>query len=192
MEYLTVITDLLGPNLSGNMDPVAGLQTSPEKSAKYSPASRVLSADRHKETLLRTYYLRHNFETFDPMLVNFIIERLGACMAALNTNDTVTLRRHLPDQETLRSTLILCVTGLRSQAKNYHVCNLAYLGIQSQMRPEDLQLLLTYIKPPSAEDMPPLDPDSVTNWPLPIISMNENPSKAALNNMVKGYEDLRG
>ncbi|KAF3003580.1 hypothetical protein E8E13_006619 [Curvularia kusanoi] len=192
MEYLNVITDLLRPNLSGHMDLVAGLENSPEESAKHSPVSRLLSADRHKETLLRTYYLRHNFETFDPMLVNFIIERLGACMAALNTDDTSTLRRHLPDQGTLRSTLVLCVTGLRSQAKNYHVCNLAYLGIQSQMRPEDLQLLLTYVKPPSAQDMPPLDPDSVTNWPLPIISMNEDVSKAALNNMVKGYEDFGG
>ncbi|KAF3052549.1 hypothetical protein E8E11_004299 [Didymella keratinophila] len=91
-------------------------------------------------------------------------------------------------QELLRSTLILCGTGLRTQAKSYHVCNLAYYGLQSQMRPEDVQLLLTYAKPPDKSDMPPLGYEAVTSWPLPIISMSEDPKKAALSKMVKDYE----
>lgn len=125
------------------------------------------------------------------MLVNFVIERLGACISALRADPSTALDQHLPSAEILRSTLILCAMGLRSQAKSYHVCTLAYLGLQSQMQPGDLQLLLTYVKPPVEEDMPPLDHEAVTSWPLPIISMSEDPEKAALSKMVKEYADLR-
>ena len=125
------------------------------------------------------------------MLVNFIIERLGASISELRADTSTALSQRLPDQEILRSTLILCATGLRSQAKSYHVCNLAYFGLQSQMRPEDLQLLLTYVKPPAETNMPPLDHEAVTSWPLPIISMSDDPKKSALNKMVKDYENLR-
>lgn len=191
IEYFNVITDLLGAHTSGRTDHVTGLQVSLEKPKEDSSIFRALNAVRQKETLLRTYYLRHSFDTFDPMLVNFIIERLGACIAALSTDMSTIPRQQLPDQETLRSTLILCATGLRSQAKSFHVCNLAYLGIQSQMRPRDLQLLLTYVKPPTEAEMPPLDHETVTSWPLPIISMSEDPKKSALSKMVKDYTDLR-
>lgn len=59
------------------------------------------------------------------------------------------------------------------------------------MRPEDLQLLLTYAKPPDASDMPPLGYEAVTSWPLPIISMSEDPKKSALSKMVKDYESSK-
>lgn len=101
------------------------------------------------------------------MLVNFIIERLGASMSDLHADTSTALSQQLPAQEILRSTLILCATGLRTQSKNYHVCTLAYYGLQSQMRPADLQLLLTYVKPPGETDMLPLGYDAVTSWPLP-------------------------
>jgi hypothetical protein len=122
------------------------------------------------------------------MLVNFIIERLGASMAELGAAGSAVHGQRAPTQEILRSTLILCGTGLRTQSRSYHVCNLAYYGLQSQMRPEDLQLLLTYAKPPDKSDMPPLGYEAVTSWPLPIISMSEDPKKAALNKMVRDYE----
>lgn len=152
------------------------------------PALRVFNANRSKETLLRSYYLRHSFDSFDPMLVNFIIERLGASMAELGAAGSTVPGHQPPIQEILRSTLILCGTGLRTQAKSYHVCNLAYYGLQSQMRSEDLRLLLTYAKPPDKSDMPPLGHDAVTSWPLPIISMSDDPKKAALSKMVRDYE----
>lgn len=177
LEYLNVVTDLLGPHISlCRID---------------SPALRVRDADRYKETLLRAYHLRHSFDTFDPMLVNFIIERLGASISGLRAEIPTTLDQSLPDKEVLRSTLILCATGLRSQAKSYHVCTLAYLGLQSQMQPDDLQILLTHVKPPAEEDLPPLDCEAVTSWPLPIISMSEDPKKSALSQMVKDYADNR-
>lgn len=186
IEYLNVITDLLVPHVSRNVGFGIG-----HGSSRKSPAVSVLDADRQKETLLRTYYLRHSFDNFDPMLVNFIIERLGASIASLRATTPDTSGKQLPDEEALRSTLILCATGLVSQAKNYHVCNLAFFGLQSQMRPGDIQLLLTYVKPPGAIDVPSMDHDAVTSWPLPIISMNEDPQKSALNKMVKDYDKLR-
>lgn len=160
------------------------------KSRRQSPALTVLNADRQKETLLRAYYLRHSFEHFDPMLVNFIVERLGASISGLHTAASTTPSTQTLDEDILRSTLILCATGLRSQAKSYHVCTLAFLGLQSQMRPADRQLLLTYVKPPAEMDMPPLDLDAVTSWPLPIIGMSDDPKKSALNKMVKDYKKL--
>ncbi|KAJ4990508.1 C6 transcription factor [Stagonosporopsis vannaccii] len=185
IEYLSVITDLLSPHASRKVGSSPNFGAATIRSSKEPPAVTVLNADRQKETLLRAYYLRHSFDNFDPMLVNFIIERLGASISGLRSTSFVS---QFPDQEILRSTLILCATGLRSQAKSYHVCTLAYFGLQSQMRPADIQLLLTYTKPPADVDMPPSDHDAVTSWPLPIISMSEDPKKSALNKMVKDYE----
>lgn len=191
MEYLTVITDLLSPHVSKQVGFDALSRASSSGTSIESPALKVLNANRSKETLLRSYYLRHSFDSFDPMLVNFIIERLGASMAALGAAGSTTVGQRSPMQEILRSTLILCGMGLRTQAKSYHVCNLAYYGIQSQMRPEDLQLLLTYAKPPDKSDMPSLGYEAVTSWPLPIISMSEDPQKSALSKMVKDYESSK-
>jgi len=175
----------MGPHVSRNTGFGPDYGPISRKSSKDTPARAVLNADRRKETLLRAYYLRHSFDNFDPMLVNFIIERLGASISGLRSTPPGS---QLPDEDTLRSTLILCATGLRSQAKSYHVCNLAYFGLQSQMRPADIQLLLTYTKPPVDVDMPPLAHEAVTSWPLPIIGMSDDPKKSALNKMFKDYE----
>ncbi|KAF1923885.1 uncharacterized protein M421DRAFT_404860 [Didymella exigua CBS 183.55] len=192
LEYLSVITDLLLPGVSEDMEYNALTRESPTGASIESPAMKVLNANRSKETLLRSYFLRHSFDNFDPMLVNFIIERLGASIADLGADHPAALHQRLPVKEILRSTLILCATGLRAQARNYCVCNLAYYGLQSQMRPEDLQLLLTYAKPPEETDMPPSDHDAVTSWPLPIIRMSEDPKKSALSKMVKDYHASKG
>ncbi len=186
-----MVTDLLGPHVAENVGHGGQHGASLIEPAIPPPALRLLNANKRKETLLRTYYLRHSFDNFDPMLVNFIIERLGASISGLRSNTSLSSSNRVSCQEILRSTLILCATGLRSQAKSYHVCTLAYLSLQSQMRSEDIQLLLTYVKPPTAVDMPPLDHDAVTSWPLPIISISEDPKKSALNKMFKDYKDLK-
>lgn len=121
------------------------------------------------------------------MLVNFIIERLGASISNLSADLQTAISQRLPHQAITRSTLILCGIGLRAQAKNYHVCNLAYCALQNNMRPEDLQLLLTYITPPTEPDMPPFTQQAVTSWPLPTIKMNEDPEKSALSTLVGEY-----
>ncbi|KAH7130570.1 hypothetical protein B0J11DRAFT_523464 [Dendryphion nanum] len=183
LEYLSIIVDLFVPHISSVSVPMTNIDPRPDE----SPADIVYNANKQKETLVRLYYLRHSFDSFDPMIVNFFIEQISAAIVGLNADAQATSNQRLPAPDVLRSTLILSAIGLRAQAKSYHVSTLAFLALQTNMLPTDLQLLLTYITPPTEADMPPVL-SAITSWPLPIIQMNEDPNKSALNNMVKEYE----
>ncbi|KAH7111328.1 hypothetical protein B0J11DRAFT_543564 [Dendryphion nanum] len=145
----------------------------------------------HIETLSRLYYLRHSFDRLDVFFVNSSIRQLSASILNLNPDEQTNTRQRLPAQEVLRSTFILCASGLCSQAKNHHICTLVYYGLQNIMRPEDVQLLLKYTMPPTEVDMPSLTQDAILSWPLPIIKINESPEWSALNRMVREYEKMQ-
>ncbi len=141
----------------------------------------VIETKRQREFLLRLYYIHHSFDSFDPLMVKFIITQLCASMAELRSGLSS------DSQPILQSTFLLCGTALRTQAKFLHLCTLAYCAIQSDMRAEDLQLLLTHVTLPTDLDMPPYANTAITSWPLPIIKINENPKKSALNILFKQY-----
>jgi hypothetical protein len=142
------------------------------------------------ETLTRLYYIRHSFEAFDSFLITSIVRRLSETITHLNASTQTAHRLRLPSEDTLRSSLVLYASGLRAQAKNIHLCTLVYFGLQSLIRPADLQFLQRFINPPTDAEMPPKMPLAITSWPLPICRMNEDPKKAALNRMVRTYERM--
>jgi hypothetical protein len=139
----------------------------------------------HIETLIRLYYVHHNLEVFDPYLVvllfmlgNNIIEML---------NKPVTLA---DDVELYRSTLILCARGLHAQGRNSYVSTMVYLMLCDRMGTSDEALLKTYIQTEPGHDQDSVTKYNQSNWPVPIIRINEDPRTVLLGNLVKAYETL--
>jgi hypothetical protein len=184
LEHHATIADLFLPHV------LADSEIRP--SSTQQPLEEILGhANMQTETLTRLYYLRHSFEAFDSFLATSIVRHLGACITFLNTSPVTAMRLRLPSEEILRSSLVLYASGLRAHARNYHFCTLIYFALQSLIRPADLQFLLRFITPPTAAEMPPRMPHAITSWPLPIVRLNEDPKKGALNRLVGLYERMR-
>jgi hypothetical protein len=77
---------------------------------------------------------------------------------------------------------------LLAQAKNIYLCTLIYFGLEGFIRPEDLDFLSRFIKPPTDEEIPLRLPHAITSWPLPICRIDEDPTRASLNKLVSEYE----
>jgi hypothetical protein len=140
------------------------------------------------ETLTRLYYLRHGFDALDLLLITLIVRRLNASITYLSASPAIARRLRLPSEETLRSSLVLYASGLRAQAKNINLCTLIYIGLESLMRPEDLQFLSTFITPPTDDELPLKSSPVITSLPLPICRIDEDPRRVALNKLVSDYE----
>ncbi|KAI2465995.1 hypothetical protein F4781DRAFT_445511 [Annulohypoxylon bovei var. microspora] len=167
------------------------------------------------ETLLRLYYLRHSYESYDPLLMHWlmflgdsILLKLDAPQASPPAAPPHDPR---PNPESLRSTLILCAKGLYDQSRNFHIAVLLYRLLRDRMKANDLDLLRTHIfsNPSSsghgrnsnsnsaaaaAEDDEPLMTQYVqSQWLAPIVMPDEhgdNSSKRTLDYLLREYEKL--
>lgn len=95
------------------------------------------------------------------------------------------------DEKALRQTLILCAKGLESQGQSYHLANLAFRAFQDRVDPMDLQVLQTYCKPRDLDvDQDFFAQHCYSQWPLPIIRMDEDPKIATLDTLLEMYRHL--
>ncbi|KAI1758691.1 hypothetical protein GGR53DRAFT_215836 [Hypoxylon sp. FL1150] len=166
-------------------------------------------AEIRLETLLRLYYLRHSFESYDPLLMHWLVFLGDVVLQRLEhyTSGETSRGGGSPpvpvDLESLRSTLILCAKGLWDQGRNYHIAVLVYRLLRDRMKASDLDLLRTRVlSPPSgtgtgsptgeaADDDPPLMMQYVqAQWLVPIESSSNDPSRRTLDYLLREYEKL--
>ena len=141
------------------------------------------------ETIMRLYYMRHNFEMYDPWITssmviigNMVIDHL----ASDTVNDAKTLSDH-------RSTLILSAQGLKYQAKTHHVGALVCIQLHSRMSPGDLQLVRTFVTAAGIDetDRELIAEHSHSHWPVPIANNNiTSVEDIRLKNLVKGFDEI--
>ena len=142
------------------------------------------------ETIFRLYYLRHSFKAFDAHLMMYAMVLANRTAKALKTTKPASEGSPQVKRAELRSTLILCGKALRDQANNFYLANLLCLALWGIMEPEDLQLLRTCVSLVPEIERPSLPRYALLNWPLPIVKMNEEPSKAVLASLVQQFEDM--
>ena len=94
------------------------------------------------ETLIRIYYLRHGFETYDIMLIHFLpllaLTTLGNLKEQENDDEEVA--------DALRSTVILCAKGLCEQGRNSFAFDAIFRLLRAEMREKDAQLTSEFCK----------------------------------------------
>ncbi|KAG7404647.1 Nitrogen assimilation transcription factor nit-4 [Fusarium oxysporum f. sp. rapae] len=140
------------------------------------------------ETIMRLYYTRHNFEFYNPWIsfaLTAICNAVVANLAEGGDNDPQITAGY-------RSTLIIAAQGLSKQARNYHVSRLLAIKLQKAMKPEDLQLVQTHAVAVHMDDEQVLIAEhSDSLWPIPgLATMNEDPERTKLKNLVAGVQDL--
>ncbi|KAF2101250.1 hypothetical protein NA57DRAFT_53225 [Rhizodiscina lignyota] len=143
----------------------------------------IFNAKIRMETLIRLYYLRHSLDAFDPFMLSFLILLGNAASEALNRSEEI-----ISTPDDLRSTLILCVKGLHDQRKNYYLAEVVYRLLRDRMKPDDVALLQEATNTGSAEDDPPLLKHYIrSQWPIPIIRVDEDPNLSKLDVLVNAY-----
>jgi hypothetical protein len=137
------------------------------------------------ESLLRLYYLRHGFETFDALLLTHLVHLSKVVLQRLA--HTVRHEFSTDEVETLRSTLILCLKGLYDQSRNFRMSGIVFGAIKSQLGAEDQNLLGRFV---TTKD-PDIDEEAVqraepvlSEYVIPIVHLNEDPGPGRIVNMM--------
>ena len=90
------------------------------------------------ETLVRIYYLRHGFESYDTTLLQFLPMLAFSTLGELRNADSKELD---PERrKSLISTLVLCAKGIWEQGRNYYGSEAVFHFLQGSLRPEDSEL----------------------------------------------------
>lgn len=137
------------------------------------------------ETLVRLYYVRYSYDSYDAFMVMMFLLLVGN--RSLDNLESASDPLSIED---LRASVMLCAKGLHDQGKNSHLFHIVYYVLRGRIQPRDRDLLLTHVKEGGGVDKEVLLQYNESQWPVPIIKINEDPRTALLQNLVKRYEDL--
>ncbi|KAJ4257973.1 hypothetical protein NW762_008110 [Fusarium torreyae] len=173
MEYHSTLIALIQSQVNPSNSPIGAINR-----------VTVIRAHNNIETLVRLYHQRHNFQAYDSFLV------LSLLLVGNRTIDTLESNPDSRDIEHYRATLVACAKGLHDQGKHSYMPAVVYHMLRSRMRHHDKDLLSTYVKEHESGDPDLIAQYNQSQYPVPIIKINEDPRTAHLAKLVKRYEDL--
>lgn len=134
------------------------------------------------ESLLRLYYVRHSFDTYDSYMLYYVM--------FLAQHTVEVLQQGCPPEhvDAYRSTLILCARGLHEQGKHTHLMGILFRVLRDLMHQRDRDLLLTFIKEEPGEDSVMIEHYAQCQLVVPIVNIHEDPKTSYISNIVKEYE----
>jgi len=151
-----------------------------------SPRHIVINANKHLQTLIRLYYLRHGFEAMDAFLTIPLILAGSKCLDAINEQTPVA------ELEVLRSTLLLITSGLSSQRRNHYLAEALFRVIRGRMRPQEAALMRGTIdlEKDEGQEKRVMIQAVRSHWPVGVVRKIEDKDSNSLRNLVKKYAHL--
>lgn len=164
-------------------EPLLGKKTDHEP----PPHQIVADAQKHLQTLVRLYYLRHGFDAMDLFIVIPLMLAGSDCLDAINEQTPV------PKLEALRSTLILVAKGLYNQRRNHYLAEALYRVIRGRMRRPEVALMRDVMdlkNEDKAEEKSDMVQAVRSHWPVSIVKKKEDLNSHILTNLVENYAHL--
>lgn len=150
------------------------------------PRDVVAEANKHLQTLVRLYYLRHGFEAMDLFIVIPLMLACCGCIEAIN--------EQTPEDalEGLQSMLILTAQGLYNQRRNHYLAEALYRVIRGRMRPQEASLLrsTSAIDDAEPEGKQQMIQAVRSHWPVSVVRKKEDIESQILTNLVENYARL--
>jgi hypothetical protein len=137
------------------------------------------------ETILRLYYLRHGYESYDIFLVSLLSFFGFMQIKALKSADPEEL-------ESRRSTVALVAKGLHDQSRNFYLAEIVFrimkrnLGVESQFLLKDVD-----IGDEDEEAEIRMAEQVHSSWPIDIQAIDENADSKRLENLIKQTRKLQ-
>jgi hypothetical protein len=146
---------------------------------------KVLSdAKIRMETLLRLYYLRHGFESYDIFVIS-LLAFIGFMQAkTLDGSEAAGL-------ESRRSTVVLVAKGLQDQSQNCYLARVVLRILKSSVGREN-QFLLKEVdnEEEDAEAERVMEEQVKSSWPIDLEWIDVDPETKRLDNLIKRAKEL--
>ncbi|RYP54262.1 hypothetical protein DL768_000836 [Monosporascus sp. mg162] len=176
MHFHVVIISMFEPFIGTDMPP-----------GEASAETIVAESKACFETLIRIYYLRHGFESYDPSLFQFL-----PLLAYSALED---MRRAEGDSrlyESVRSTLVLCARGLRDQGRCYFASEATLRLLLESVGPEDAGLLKEFTEIEQDDGrLRHMAREIRSEWPIGAFSIPREGNYRTLGNFIRTWEANR-
>jgi hypothetical protein len=137
------------------------------------------------ETLLRLYYLRHGYESYDLFMIQLLSFLGFAHIKALKGAEAT-------EVESRRSAVALTAQGLRDQSRNCYLAGLVFRVMKGNIGVQGESLLKEIEDLQEDEEEELLVAEQVqSSWPIDIEWIDIEPEKQRLGNLVKKTKELR-
>ena len=186
MEYNGLLISLMKPHLVIDVDEAQEL---PTLHLDASPLEILSEAKLRLETLLRLHYQRHSFVCCDPYLIYFLVLLGYMVLGELDIGKANSTSESRPtNHEALRSTLVLCATGLYNQAQHMHLGTSSLVAFRGCMKSEEESLLTRYVALQDADGRQPIaSQHHQTAWVLPVVTLIDDPKNASIEALVNVF-----
>ncbi|KAF5571266.1 C6 transcription factor [Fusarium phyllophilum] len=183
LHYFNVVINLLEPFVTVETQ---GLD--PESVARDTANHVVADAKMRFETVSRLYYLRHGFEAYDPLVLQFHI------LLGFMTLSTISSGKERSPEATkaLQSTLVLALKGLRDQANASYLAVTTFRLLEGMVKQRDTRLLQGLADVvQEKESVKALIASHVkSQFPINVVSMTEDPEQRRVGALVTAYKEL--
>src|SRR6478752_3367387 len=136
------------------------------------------------ETLLRLYYLRHGFGSYDIFIV-ILLAFIGFMHAkTLDSSKMV-------DLESRKSTVVLVVKGLGDQSNNCYLARVVFRLLKGSIGSKnDFLLKEVGIVEEDGEDEKAMEEQVNSSWPVDLEWIDVDPEKNRLDNKIRKTKEL--
>lgn len=154
----------------------------------YITGAVAANATAYLETLVRLYFLRHGFESFDPFLIH-PLNVLG-----FSTINKINEEPESPDITANRSTVWLVAKGAYDQGRSHYLGHVTLRFLKNTMRAEEARLLGQMTELEGLDEEPPEAQmyEIQSRWAPSILKVTDDPEAQRLSNLVKAYMAMHG
>lgn len=136
------------------------------------------------ETLLRLYYLRHGFESYDIFII-ILLAFIGFMHAKTLDNSKMV------DLESRKSTVVLVVKGLGDQSNNCYLARVVFRLLKGSIGSKnDFLLKEVGIVEEDGEDEKAMEEQVNSSWPVDLEWIDVDPEKNRLDNVIRKTKEL--
>jgi hypothetical protein len=147
---------------------------------------RAVDATLRFETIMRLYYVRHSYDMSDSLMSYFFT--VLATMKFQELAATAPLAHNSETIKFIRATIFLALKGIYHQGVCYHVAKVIYRLMVSQLAPEDLKVLHTFLpEHDRIEDSKVLAEHARSLFVMPGHDINSDPKLSSLKAVVTEF-----
>jgi hypothetical protein len=147
-----------------------------------NPQKIMAHAHASEEMLIRLFYLRHGFWSFDATISLWLMTVGNLAMAEeRRARDNTSSDEKQKDQSTSvpLSTIILCAKGMLEQGRNSYLQQAMFYAFRVSMNSEILELVDRHLQEPSSTAMDVVDEEFIStnlnsNLPINVVSLADD------------------
>ncbi|KAF4967251.1 hypothetical protein FSARC_5163 [Fusarium sarcochroum] len=183
LHYFNIVMVLLEPFTTAEVQ-----TTHSHDLPQETPENVVIDAKVAFETIQRLYYLRHGFDTYDPLLLQFQLLLGFMSLKTLSSDEKMSSQI----TESVRSTLALALKGVRGHANNTYLGVTTFRLLRDKIKEYDTQLLQGLADVAQEEEtVKSLIASHVkSQYPINVMSMEEDPEEKRIGAMVAAYKEM--